>query len=176
MHQNSKHSLIHLPGGLQPRATLPLMLSVVLPITEILLNMERTNFENLEQVLINKAASWKDWLAPPNEVAHLFIDKAPLFIGANHLSPVAYRAKCQINENSKALAFYSEIPESNHNEIESFVNTYGCSVIPVFLRSSFEPPTIHRRFNVTFDLYQEMGLGPLNLKVDGKTKLEAYFQ
>ena len=172
MANEAKHSLIHLHKGLQPRATLPLMLSAVLPITETLLGLERTNFQVLEKMLINKAATWKDWLASPNEVAHLFIEKIPLFIGAEHLVPVAYRAKCQINENSKALAFYSEIPESNHNEIESFVDTYGCSVIPIFLRSSFESPATHKRCDVTFDLYNEMGLSPMNLKIDGKRKLE----
>jgi len=169
---DSVHSLIHLPKGLQPRATLPLMLSAVLPITETLLGLNKTSFEDLEKVLIKKAATWKDWLAEPSEVAHLFIDKIPLFIGAKHLIPVAYRAKCQINENSKALAFHSEIPESNHNEIESFVDTYGCSIIPIFLRSNFESSRIGKRLSVTFDLYNEMGLNPLNLKADGKTKLE----
>ena len=172
MTQDTNHSLIHLPKGLQPRATLPLMLSAILPITETLLGLEKTNFQELEEVLISKAMTWREWLAPPSEVAHLFIDKIPLFISAKHLVPVAYRAKCQINENSKALAFHSEIPESNHNEIESFVDTYGCSVVPIFLRSSFESPAIQKRFNVTSDIYQDMNLNPMNLKVDGKTKLE----
>ncbi|TFH03800.1 MAG: bifunctional phosphoglucose/phosphomannose isomerase, partial [Candidatus Thorarchaeota archaeon] len=172
MTSDAKYSLIHLPKGLQPRATLPLMLSAVLPVTETLLGLKKTNFQELEEILAKKATTWEDWLAPPSEVAHLFYEKIPLFIGTKHLVPVAYRAKCQINENSKALAFYSEIPESNHNEIESFVDTYGCSVIPIFLRSNFETSEIERRLSVTCDLYNEMELGPLNLRAHGKTKLE----
>jgi len=40
------------------------------------------------------------------------------------------------------------------------------------LRSNFEPLEIQRRLDVTFDLYHDMGLDPLNLKANGKTKLE----
>ncbi len=170
--QDAKYSLIHFPKGLQPRATLPLMLSAVLPITEALLGLKTTNLQAMEGMLIEKSATWQDWLAPPREVAKSFSEKIPLFIGAKHLVPVAYRAKCQINENSKALAFYSEIPESNHNEIESFVQTHECSIIPIFLRSNFESSEIERRFSVTFDLYHDMELSPLNLKANGNTKLE----
>ena len=172
MAEDTNHSLFHLPKGLQPRATLPLILSVVLPIAETLVGLEQSDFLELEEILIKKAATWNDWLSPPKEVANSFIDKIPLFIGAGHLIPVAYRAKCQINENSKALAFNSEIPESNHNEIESFVENYGCSIRPIFLRSNFESSKVERRFDVTFDLYKEMGLDTLNLEVNGKTKLE----
>ncbi len=172
MAQESMHPIIHLPKGLQPRATLPLMLSTVLPVAETLANLKTTEFQYLEDVLVKKSNTWKDWLLPPKQLAESFIEKIPLFIGSRHLAPVAYRAKCQINENSKALAFYSELPESNHNEIESFVKTYDCSVVPIFLRSGFESIEINRRFDVTHDLYHEMGLGPMNLLASGKTRLE----
>jgi len=172
MAQESEHPIIHLPKGLQPRATLPVMLSAVLPIAETLTGLKITKFQNLEQVLIKKSKTWKDWLQPPKELAGAFIEKTPLFIGSGHLSPVAYRAKCQINENSKALAFYSELPESNHNEIESFVKTNGCSIMPIFLRSGLESPEINRRFDVTYDIYLETGLSPVNLFASENTRLE----
>ena len=172
MAQESLHPIIHLPKGLQPRATLPVMLSAVLPVTETLTGLKITEFQYLEEVLIKKSNTWKEWLLPPKELAESFIERMPLFIGSRHLAPVAYRAKCQINENSKSLAFHSELPESNHNEIESFVKTYGCSIMPVFLRSSIESPEINRRFNVTYDLYLEMGLSPVNLFASGNTRLE----
>ncbi|MHA1577135.1 MAG: bifunctional phosphoglucose/phosphomannose isomerase [Candidatus Thorarchaeota archaeon] len=172
MAQERIHPIIRLPKGLQPRATLPVMLSVILPIVETLTGLKTTEFQYLEEVLIKKSNTWKDWLLPPKELAESFIEKTPLFIGSRHLAPVAYRAKCQINENSKALAFHSELPESNHNEIESFVKTHGCSVMPVFLRSGLESLEINRRFDVTYDLYVEMGLNPVNLFASGNTRLE----
>ena len=172
MAQESKHPIIHLPIGLQPRAALPLIFSGVLPVVESLAGLKITKFQYLEEVLIKKSNTWNEWLAPPQEIAKSFIGKIPLFIGARHLAPVAYRAKCQINENSKALAFHSELPESNHNEIESFVNTNGCSVLPVFLRSGLETTKINRRFDVTYEMYLEMGLSPINLLASGDTRLE----
>ncbi len=172
MAQESRHPIIHLPEGLQPRAALPLIFSAVLPVVESLAGMKITNFQYLEEVLIKKSNTWNEWRAPPEDIAESFIGKTPLFIGARHLAPVAYRAKCQINENSKALAFHSEIPESNHNEIESFVQTNECSVMPVFLRSGLESTKISRRTDVTYDIYSEMGLGPMNLVATGKTQIE----
>jgi len=171
MAQERIHPLIELPKGLQPRATLPLMLSAILPIAEILVGLKITEFQSLEALLIDKARSWKQWLRQPKDAAESFIGKIPLFIGTRHLTPVAYRAKCQINENSKTLAFHSEIPESNHNEIESFAITNNCSIIPVFLRSSLESSEIKKRLDTTFDLYNENGLTPMNLFVDGKTQI-----
>ncbi|GAH12096.1 unnamed protein product, partial [marine sediment metagenome] len=69
-----------------------------------LAGLKITKLHYLEEVLIKKSNTWNEWLAPPQEIAESFIGKTPLFIGARHLAPVAYRAKCQINENSKALA------------------------------------------------------------------------
>ncbi|MHA1927934.1 MAG: bifunctional phosphoglucose/phosphomannose isomerase [Candidatus Thorarchaeota archaeon] len=172
MAQESNHPIIHLPEGLQPRAALPLIFSAVLPVVESLAGLKITDFQYLEEVLVKKSNTWSEWLAPPKEIAESFIGKTPLFIGARHLAPVAYRAKCQINENSKALAFHSELPEANHNEIESFVKTNGCSILPVFLRSGLEPTKINRRFDVTYELYLEMGLSPINLLASGDTHLE----
>ena len=172
MAQEEKHPLVLIPKGLQPRATLPLMLSVALTITETLAGFPLSDFHMLEEVLTKRARTWNDWIQPPRKIAESFIEKIPLFIGAQHLTPVAYRAKCQINENSKALAFQSELPESNHNEIESFTSTTGCTVIPVFLRSRFESNKLAKRFEATYEIYHEMGLNPINLRVKDNTRLE----
>ena len=40
-----------------------------------------------------------------------------MIYGADLTTPVAYRWKCQINENAKLPAFFSELPEVDHNEI-----------------------------------------------------------
>jgi len=88
------------------------------------------------------------------------------------MSPVAYRAKCQINENSKAEAFNSEIPEATHNEVEGFPYDEESHIIPIFLRSSNEDPRISQRMDVALDLYKEIGLNPLNLSAFGSSKIE----
>ena len=41
----------------------------------------------------------------------------PVVYGAGLTAPVARRWKTQINENAKVPAFFSELPEADHNEI-----------------------------------------------------------
>jgi glucose/mannose-6-phosphate isomerase len=172
MGEENLGQMIPLQKGLQPRATLPLILSAVLSITENLIDLHQTDFEKLASTVSGLNSSWRKWEKTPKEMADDLLGKIPIFIGANHLRPVAYRAKCQINENAKALAFYSEIPEANHNEIEGFYDTYGCKVIPIFLRSGYESTRIARRLDITYDLYQEMDLSPVKIQPQGHSILE----
>jgi glucose/mannose-6-phosphate isomerase len=172
MAQEDKYPTVRLPKDFQPRAALPIIFSIALPIAETLSGLTTSKFGALENILTENATMWGKWIQSPHQLAKSLIRKIPLFIGSRHLTPVAYRAKCQINENSKALAFQSELPESNHNEIESFVSTYGCSIKPIFLRSCFESRALHKRFDVTLEIYNEMGLNPLNIEIKGETKLE----
>ena len=41
----------------------------------------------------------------------------PCIYSSDLMNPVAYRWRCQIQENAKQLAFNHQIPEMNHNEI-----------------------------------------------------------
>ncbi len=67
----------------------------------------------------------------------------------------ARRWKTQINENAKSMAFWAELPELDHNEVE------GWSSLPelarervglVFLHDSAEHPRISRRMQVTTEI------------------------
>ena len=172
MARESNHLQISIPEGIQPRAALPLMFSAALPVVEILVGFSMTNFETLSEVLSQKALTWDNKIRPPKALATSYMNKIPLFIGAQHLTPVAYRAKCQINENAKALSFHSELPEANHNEIEGFRSTHGCKIMPIFLRSAFESDALRRKFDATEEIYKGMSLNTVNLAIEGKTKLE----
>ena len=50
--------------------------------------------------------------SPPSSPAPV-----PLIYGCELTAPVAYRWKCQVNENAKQHAFEHELPELDHNEI-----------------------------------------------------------
>jgi glucose/mannose-6-phosphate isomerase len=77
----------------------------------------------------------------------------PLVWGARGLGSVAaYRLKCQLNENAKMLAFASEMPELNHNEIVGFAGRAAPvgNVGLVILRDPVgEHVQVGRRFAVT---------------------------
>ncbi len=64
----------------------------------------------------------------------------------------AYRWKTQINENGKAAAWWHEIPELNHNELqgwEALPDLTNHSVGVVFLRDEGDHPRVKRRMDLT---------------------------
>ena len=159
--------------GAQPRAALPLLLSEVLPISETLVGLPITNFISISETLTSASKNWGQLVPEPSVIVEKIHNRIPLFIGAQHLSPVAYRAKCQINENSKAEAFNSEVPEATHNEIEGFPHDKESLITPIFLRSSEEDTRIKEKMEVAFDLYNEIGLNPMSLNSFGNLKIES---
>ena len=64
----------------------------------------------------------------------------PVVIGADLTAPVARRWKTQINENAKLPAFFSELPEADHNELCGWVRATPsrpcCSRTPTSTRAS----------------------------------------
>jgi glucose/mannose-6-phosphate isomerase len=118
------------------------------------------------------AEKWGEWIPPPSAIAGKVRGKIPLFIGARYLKPVAYRAKCQINENSKMMAFSLEVPEATHNEIEGFQSRKQDSILPVFLRQEGEALQEEQQLNALVDLCNELNLSPVSLKASGSTTVE----
>jgi glucose/mannose-6-phosphate isomerase len=165
-------SRLKIPPGFQPRAAFPIIFSAVLNLVECLCGIETTDIHLIGTSLSERAAQWESSDLRPKTLARDLVTKVPLFIGARHLTPVAYRAKCQVNENAKAMAFHSEIPESNHNEIESFTGENESNVIPIFLRSAYEDTRLRKRLDVTSSIYEEAGFSPIRLSTRSSSKLE----
>jgi len=159
-----------LPPTFQPRAALPIILAGILPLLETLLNLEITNLPKLSVELAKKAAGWEQLPRSPKEMAHLLKGKIPLLIGWRHLVPVAYRAKCQFNENSKVFAAISQIPEIYHNEIEGTRSCIDHPISPVFLRSQEEDEKTKMGIESAAAIFQENGCHPehLNLRFDSR--------
>ncbi|MFX1482921.1 MAG: SIS domain-containing protein, partial [Promethearchaeota archaeon] len=164
--------VIKLNPGYQPRAAFPSIFSAVLQITESLLGIKRTDLERIRPILQSRYLDWEKSQYSPKDMARDLNNLIPVFIGARHLIPVAYRSKCQMNENAKALAFYSEIPESNHNEIESFDHRNDPTILPVLLRSQFEDDRIAARYEVISELYKDEGFSPIRFSMKSDSKIE----
>lgn len=122
--------LITIPKDLQPRASFPYMLVIVAKLySDELYNKIVRDFEEAykkKEVLDRRA----------NEIANeLSKGKEILIIGDCETEGICYRAKTQINENSKKSVILSTLPEAFHNEVEGIPNLEG----KVFLLSkSFE--------------------------------------
>ncbi|MFW9893032.1 MAG: bifunctional phosphoglucose/phosphomannose isomerase [Candidatus Thorarchaeota archaeon] len=163
---------VTLPSSYQPRAALPLIFSALLNLVEILTMHRPTDFTNVSEKLSDKVANWEMSEFSPKSMAADLLGYIPVFIGSQHLVPVAYRAKSQINENAKAMAFSSELPEANHNEIESFNSSNLDSVIPVFLRSSYETDSMRKSTDNLMQIYEEEGFPLLKLAIRSDSKIE----
>ena len=161
-----------LPEGLQPRAVLPLIFSVVYPLACKLLGVKTEDLRRISTKLESLTAEWGSGIPAPEATAASLANNIPLFIGSAHIAPVAYRAKCQVNENAKSAAFWSEIPEANHNEIESVGTFLQHRIIPVMITSRSYDNRTARRFQVTREIMAKQGLQPLTLGLDNSPRLE----
>ncbi len=151
---------IKVPGGLQPRAAVAYLLFPSLFFLHKckLLNLEKKDLNDSLKVIqelyrtINQHVPTQDNFA--KRLAQEILGKTPKIYGHDITSPVARRWRTQFNENSKIFAFNDEVPECNHNEIESWNEKKHHYYI--FLRSKDEIPTVHKRFILMKDLLENV--------------------
>jgi glucose/mannose-6-phosphate isomerase len=99
--------------------------------------------------------------------------RLPVIYGAELLTEVAHRWKTQLNESSKAWAFYEELPEASHNAIVSYELPEAVSklVLVVYLRShGYHPRTaLHFQFNAR--ALDEAGVEHAEVLAEGESAL-----
>jgi glucose/mannose-6-phosphate isomerase len=98
---------------------------------------------------------------------------APTVIyGSDLTAPVAHRWKTQINENAKRLAFHSELPEADHNEICGWTGEAAARMAAVFLEDCDQHPRERRRFELTAEIVAESGAAVVRVETVGETRVE----
>lgn len=103
----------------------------------------------------------------------------PIAYGGDSVGEVAaYRFKCQVNENAKAPAFAGTLPEMCHNEIcgwgqDGDVTRQVMTVVR--FRHDFEHPQVARRFELTYDLLDEVVHAVLDVEAQGEGALAQLF-
>lgn len=102
------------------------------------------------------------------EIAGRLGEGTPVIAGADLTAPVARRWKTQINENAKRPAFFSELPEANHNEICGWE---GDAFAAVLLEDSDQHPRERRRFELTAEQIGASGAEAIRLEADGETRV-----
>ncbi|MCR6545359.1 bifunctional phosphoglucose/phosphomannose isomerase [Dehalobacterium formicoaceticum] len=176
--------LILIPSGLQPRAAtgyLFLPLLVVLEklslLSDIAAEIEETiaGLADLSKAISAQVPTENN---PAKQLALRFYNKIPVIWGvAGTTETVAMRWKGQINENSKALAYFNVLPELNHNEIvgtevpEKFLRELEV----VFLRTEDDHPRVQKRFDITKEIIGERVGGISEVWGDGKNPLARMF-
>ncbi|MGI8728346.1 MAG: SIS domain-containing protein, partial [Solirubrobacterales bacterium] len=108
--------VIGMPAGLQPRAAVGYTFALAAEVAALVgvadgikteIDTAAAHLEQAKPALLQKAS----------ELAEAIYGSAPLLYGCGLTAPVAYRWKCQINENAKLPAFSHTLPEMDHNEI-----------------------------------------------------------
>jgi glucose/mannose-6-phosphate isomerase len=87
---------------------------------------------------------------PAKALAVKIRGKTPIVYAAPPYGPVATRWKTQFNENAEVLAWASQFPEADHNEIVGWGgDPHAKRFLPILLRDREETPEMARRLDVT---------------------------
>jgi glucose/mannose-6-phosphate isomerase len=170
--------VIPLPGGFQPRAAVGYSLVVALEVAGLTGAGERLHAEidvaaaRMEQLV----ASWgpggphDDF---PKELARGLQGTVPQIAGSGVTAPIAYRWKCQFNENAKLPAFSHELPELDHNEIAGWQGASGMGRFSaVFLDDSDLHPRIRQRIELTRGLIATEAAATFRVESVGESTTE----
>jgi glucose/mannose-6-phosphate isomerase len=159
--------VIPIPAGFQPRAAVGYATGIALEVAAAAGVAPSVRDE------IEAAADAVAEPPDPSELVAALRDGIPLIVGAELTAPVAYRWKCQVNENANRTAFSGELPEHDHNEIEG----WQAPLVPVFLVDPSSHERNLRRFEVTAEVARAAGLAPVTVTADAAdTRAERVFR
>lgn len=167
--------VVGLPGIFQPRAAVAYMFTIAAEVAALARVAPRIHTE------IDVAAAFLseqvDDLRKRASAIAAEIDATPAVIyGADLTAPVARRWKTQINENAKLPAYYSELPEADHNELCGWAGAEaGSAAAAVFLEDSDQHPRVRRRFELTAELVAAHASAAIRVETVGETRTERQF-
>jgi glucose/mannose-6-phosphate isomerase len=167
-------SVIGLPAGLQPRAAVGYMFCVAAELAALAGAGPRLHTE-IDAAAAQLAESFEAAEERARELAAEIGDAAPVIHGSDLTAPVAYRWKCQINENAKIPAFSSVLPEADHNEIEGWSGSEG-RFAAIFLADSDQHPRERRRVELTAKAIEPYAATVISLETEGETRTERVLQ
>ena len=159
--------MIGVPAGMQPRAAVLYMIVGVLECAALCGAAPGVHSE------IDTAAELLATIEPDPHQAESLGGTVPVVHGAGTTTAIARRWKTQLNENAKLPAFWSELPEANHNEICAWERgTAAAPFAGVFLEDPDQHPRIARRIDLTAAEVERAGAPVLRVPARGETRLE----
>jgi glucose/mannose-6-phosphate isomerase len=169
--------VIPLPGGFQPRAAVGYALVSALEAAALAgaAPSLRDEVEGAARLADALAAEWGPAGAEDGEAKTLARDlngTVPVVMGEGLTAAVAYRWKCQFNENAKLPAFASVLPEADHNEICGWASAEALGSFSVV---QLEDPQAHPRVVLRSELtaaLEREGARVTRVQARGETPLE----
>lgn len=160
--------VIGLPGLLSaPRSAVAYMLVCAAEVAALggIAPRIHTEIEAAAAFLAERSA---DLQALSSDLAARLDGTVPVLTGADLTVPAARRWKTQINENAKLHAFFSELPEADHNEICGWA---GEAFSAVLLEDSDQHPRERRRFELTGEAIAAAGAEVVRVETQGETRV-----
>jgi len=169
----NKIPVINLRSGFQPRYALgQSFFSLLKLMQELGLANENNNVQTIINLWKTRAEEYSTENNKVVQIAKELIGFIPVIYSAEFLSSVAYRLKCQLNENSKLHSFYNLLPEMNHNEIigwESYKEKQFSTKVVYFIDKEYHPQNL-KRFNALKEMLTEKKVEVLTLSSDHASK------
>jgi glucose/mannose-6-phosphate isomerase len=162
--------VVGLPGIFQPRAAVAYMFAVAAEVAALAGAAPGIHTEvDAAAAFLEREAEALRALAA--EIASQLGDARPVIYGADLTAPVARRWKTQVNENAKLPAFYSELPEADHNEICGWAGSEaGDRLAAVFLEDRDQHPRVRRRIELTAEAVSPSALA-VRVETAGETRV-----
>jgi glucose/mannose-6-phosphate isomerase len=161
--------VVGLPGIFQPRAAVAYMFIAAAEVAALAGVAPRIHTE------VDAAAAFleqqSDALqARAAEIAAALGTAIPIVYGAGLTAPVARRWKTQVNENVKHPAFFSELPEADHNELCGWGGAGPEDrLAAVFLEDCDQHPRERRRFELTAAAVEPNAAAVVRIETVGET-------
>lgn len=171
--------LVPVPPGPMPRAALVQMLAATLVVLERFEALPPLESELVEarETLLTAVRTYgpgsPEDQNPAKQVAAMLNERTPLVWGAEITAPIAYRWKCQLNENAKIPAYCAALPEHNHNEIVGVegIGAAGARTRVVMLLDPRNHRQVERRFGITEELVDRFVEGVTRIEAEGRGAL-----
>jgi len=176
---NSK-AIVKIPSGLQPRGAIGyLFIPTYLALDKLnIITLDPNDTEEAFDLIKEKAVLYKREIEtnrnPAKKLALKISDRLPIIYGtAGLMAAIAYRLKCEFNENSKTPCWCNEFPELNHNETVGWERLKGITskFILLIFRDKDEKKRIKTRIEVTSKLIRKSVSDIIEIPVEGRSKL-----
>jgi glucose/mannose-6-phosphate isomerase len=170
--------VIGVPAGMQPRAAVLYMLVGTLECAAICGAAPSITAEiDMATALLERLVEeWGPDSADDSgakAIARELQGTVPVVHGAGPTVASARRWRTQLNENAKAAAFWSELPEANHNEICGWERGREAAPLSaVFLEDPDQHPRIQSRIDLTAGEVERAGAPVHRVESKGESRLE----
>jgi glucose/mannose-6-phosphate isomerase len=163
--------VIGMPAGLQPRAAVAYTFAIAAEVAALVGAAPAIRTE-IDSSGVHLEAARDELLATAAELAGRLHGSVPLIYGCGLTAAVAYRWKCQINENAKLPAFEHDFPELDHNEIVGWEGAEDGAFSAVFLEDQDQHPRERRRVELTAELIGARARDVIRVETRGETRTE----